>query len=100
LYGLFLAHINSLSVERITLWFNAKSAPYVLSKPLHGSQRKLSHDQNGLLIEIEVIPNFELETLILSYGERVKVLSPEDFKDRISARISKMADNYKIDLTT
>lgn len=86
-------------VERITLWFNAKSAPYVLSKPLHGSQRKLSHDQNGLLIEIEVIPNFELETLILSYGERVKVLSPEHFKDRISARISKMVDNYKIGLT-
>ena len=93
----------SIPCRRIGLsrpaWFSVKSAPYVLSKPLHGSQRKLSDDQNGLLIEIEVIPNFELETLILSYGERVKVLAPEHFKDRISARIKEMATNYNIDLT-
>lgn len=84
----------SSKVEKIRLWFSAEAAPYVVSKPLHGSQRKISSDNDGLIIEIEVIPNFELETLILSYGERTKVLSPESFRNKIKHRVDAMMKNY------
>jgi predicted DNA-binding transcriptional regulator YafY len=68
---------------KIKLMFNKETAPYILTKPLHGSQKKLSYDENGLTIQIEVIPNFELRQLILSYGDSVEILTPESFKNKI-----------------
>lgn len=85
---------ESNEVEKIKLWFNPSAAPYAISKPLHGSQKKISNDASGLVVQIEVIPNFELETLILSYGERVKVLAPAHFVDKIRHRINTMNSNY------
>jgi len=68
---------------KIKLLFNSKTAPYILTKPLHGSQKKLNYDVNGLTIQIEVIPNFELRQLILSYGDSVEILTPESYKKEI-----------------
>jgi predicted DNA-binding transcriptional regulator YafY len=79
---------------KITLLFDSDTAQYVLTKPIHGSQRKMSHDDSGLLIEIEVIPNFELRQMILSFGNGVKVISPEKFRNEIADTINKMHDYY------
>jgi len=68
---------------KIKLLFNSKIAPYILTKPLHGSQKNLNYDENGLTIQIEVIPNFELRQLILSYGDSVKILTPESYNKEI-----------------
>lgn len=70
-------------ITRIELFFDNDQAPYVLTKPIHSSQKKVSHDEDGLLISINVIPNFELERLILSFGDKVKVLSPSSLADKI-----------------
>ena len=64
------------SSELIRLWFSPEKAPYILTKPLHGSQKKKVQDENGLVITIEVISNYELKSLLLSFGREVKVLSP------------------------
>ena len=80
--------------ELITLLFSNEAAPYVLSKPLHGSQKVVSKTESALCISIEVIPNYELETLILSYGDRVKVLEPESFQNVISSRLEKAVGLY------
>jgi predicted DNA-binding transcriptional regulator YafY len=37
----------------------------------------IKEDENGLTITIEVIPNYELKSLLLSFGKELKVLSPE-----------------------
>jgi len=68
---------------KIKLLFNSKTAPYILTKPLHGSQKKLNYDEKGLIVQIEVIPNFELKQLILSYGDSVEILTPESYKKEI-----------------
>lgn len=82
-----VSRIEGNTLQRIVLFFTPKSAPYVLSKPLHGSQRIVSKSEEGVTISIDVIPNYELETLILSHGERVKVLEPEDFRLKIKQRL-------------
>jgi len=79
---------ENAAVEKIILKFKATAAPYVLSKPLHHSQKKISYIDGELVISIQVIPNYELESLILSFGERVEVLEPEYFKKGIINRIS------------
>ena len=80
-------------MQEIILMFNKEVAPYVLTKPIHPTQR---HKQapNGLEIRIKVIPNFELERLILSFGEQVQVVSPHDFKEGIAHRIKSAGEIY------
>ncbi|WP_293886844.1 MULTISPECIES: helix-turn-helix transcriptional regulator [unclassified Sphingobacterium] len=86
--------ISSSRTETVQIWFNENAAPYVISKPLHGSQKTISHDETGLIIQLEIIPNFELETLVLSFGERAKVISPESFREVIIKRVKGMRELY------
>ncbi len=74
---------KNLSPELITLWFSNEKAPYILTKPLHGSQKKKKQDETGLIITIEVIPNYELKSLLLSFGNEVKVLSPQKLHEEL-----------------
>lgn len=78
----------------IRLWFNKEQAPYILTKPLHSSQKLLEEDGNEIVISLKIVPNFELEQLILSYGERVKVLEPEFLAIRIRDRLIKSIEHY------
>lgn len=78
--------------EKIVLKFSKERFDYVESKPLHGSQRS---DRKKRLVTIEVIPNRELESLILHYGNDVEVLEPESLRSEIMARISTMNGLYK-----
>ncbi len=80
---------------KIELLFSMEEGPYVITKPIHGSQKKIKQDKNGLLISIEVIPNYELEKLILSFGEKVKVLSPEILRLQIGKRLKKSSNLYQ-----
>ena len=56
--------------------FSPKQAPYILTKPLYGSQKKKVKNTDGLTITIELVPNYELKSLLLSFGENVKIISP------------------------
>jgi predicted DNA-binding transcriptional regulator YafY len=80
---------------KIELLFTNEEAPYVLTKPIHESQTKRKHDEKGLLVTIEVFPNIELEKLILSFGDNLKVVSPKSFKNKIETRIKKTLVLYK-----
>lgn len=84
---------ESGDLQEIILKFSPEVAPYVITKPIHPSQ-KHKNDPTGLEVKIKVIPNFELERLILSFGEQVKVISPQDFKERISQRLKSAGRLY------
>ncbi|RQP14283.1 MAG: hypothetical protein EAS52_17760 [Parapedobacter sp.] len=43
-----VSRIEGQTLQRIVLFFTAKSAPYILSKPLHGSQRIVSKSEEGV----------------------------------------------------
>ena len=66
--------------------------PYVMTKALHTSQHVLDIDNR--IIEITVIPNKELEALILSFGKDIQVLSPESFRQQIVNAIRASYENY------
>ena len=80
--------------EEIHLLFSKRQAPYIITKPIHETQKHYELE-DGLLVKIKVIPNFELEQLILSFGERVKVLLPIYLKEKISDRIEISLSQYK-----
>lgn len=82
------------SVEEIRLWIDRKLLPYIETKPIHHSQIILEQDEKGSIIQITVIPNFELEQVLLSYGESLKVIFPPPLKEKMQERIRKSLNNY------
>lgn len=82
-------------IEIKLLITDPEQAAYISTKPLHPSQKKVKKVKKGYETRITVIPNYELENMILSYGERIMVLSPKIFKEKIKDRILKMNDLYK-----
>ena len=79
---------------KIILKINNEVAPYILTKPLHGSQKKIEQKNEFLTIEIEVVPNFELKQLLLSYGSGIEVISPLNYREEIKLNIETMMSNY------
>ena len=75
---------------------SAKRAPYVKTKPIHHSQKVISDDENGLNIELTLIPNRELVAQILSFGDDVKVLEPEELRKEVSEYLEKAYMKYKL----
>jgi predicted DNA-binding transcriptional regulator YafY len=51
-------------------------------------------NEDGLTIEIECYLTPELEMTILSYGENVKVLAPQEMIERVKERIAAMGSVY------
>lgn len=86
---------NEQPTERVRLWISAKQYPYVETKPLHGTQRKIEADDKGVVIEIDVQQNFELTQLILSMGQHVQVLSPESLRQRIATELAEALKRYE-----
>jgi predicted DNA-binding transcriptional regulator YafY len=67
--------------------------PYIKTKPLHASQiYKFENDEHFIILK--VIPNYELESVLLSYGENLRVIQPDTFVDKMKSRIEKMNKNY------
>lgn len=80
-------------IQHIVLQVDPKRLPYILSKPLHPSQ-KTSRSKEGI-IEIDVIPNRELYQLLLSFGPDVEVVEPAEIRWEMAEFVQKMARNYK-----
>jgi hypothetical protein len=83
-------------VATILLKFSDKRINYVLTKPLHGSQKLDKTDVSGCTIKINVIPNSELYQLLLSFGSDIEVIKPNFVRNHLEIEIKKMIINYKI----
>jgi predicted DNA-binding transcriptional regulator YafY len=81
--------------HKVVLFVQKRHAPYVLTKPIHESQRILKEDEKGMTIQIEVVLNFELEKEILGFGEHVVVHAPRILKHRIKKRIEQSLMTYQ-----
>lgn len=81
--------------EEVLIKVDAKEYPYIETKPLHESQRKISSTGDEYVIGIKVCVNYELEQLLLSYGEGIQVISPTSLRDKIKARLSNALNNYE-----
>jgi hypothetical protein len=81
-------------VERVVLQVEPAMAPYIRTVPIHNSQLVLKEDAKGLLIELRLIINPELEREILSYGEQLEVLGPAWLRGRIRERAEALWKKY------
>jgi predicted DNA-binding transcriptional regulator YafY len=88
---------NDGLIHQVIIKVSDALLPYIKTKPIHGSQKIVIKEQNESLVFLTLMPNYELESLLLSYGEGIEVLSPESLRQKMSQRIVNMQEKYKID---
>ena len=86
--------VNNLRPMALQIFVVKDHAPYVETKPLHHSQQLIERNDEGIIIEIKVQHNYELEREILGFGEAMQVISPEGFRRKIKMRLMEAAEGY------
>lgn len=87
--------LDEKHVQTILLKIDRSNAPYVLTKPFHHTQQLEERlDDGSVIISLRVHINFELERLILGFGETMEVLAPRILKKRIMKKIYAAAKLY------
>lgn len=81
--------------ELIKLRFSSKRAPYVLTKPIHHSQRFLSENPDGTEVEMKLVLNPEFLTILLSFGPDLQVIEPEHLRDSFARKLSDALKQYQ-----
>ncbi|GAB4003909.1 WYL domain-containing protein [Spirosoma migulaei] len=87
---------ENLRPINVKLFVNRLHAPYVETKPLHHSQHVVERTEQGIVIQLRVQHNFELEKEILGFGEGMHVLEPERLRRVIQKRLQAGLDAYKV----
>lgn len=102
-----VSNYSENSLLYIVFWMSNYSKDYVLTKPLHGSQKTISGDNemtlrkeypmliDGAFFSIECKCNYELIRLLSSFGKDLLVLSPIEIQDKVKQRVLDMTKSYQ-----
>jgi predicted DNA-binding transcriptional regulator YafY len=75
-------------IQKIVIQVSNEHWPYIETKPLHNSQTRINKEEKDFVtIYLKVIPTYELETLLLSHGNKISIIEPVAFKIRLLDRI-------------
>lgn len=87
---------QGLKPVKIELKIEASNAPYVLTKPFHQSQRLIkTFDDGSVLIHLFLILNYELERLLLGFGNSLEVIKPLKFRKRMQNILKQALEKYE-----
>lgn len=89
------ATVSNSRPQRIQFWVDKKNAPYVITKPFHKSQRTIKQTKDGVIFNIFVQINYELERMILGFGDSIEVIKPDKLRNRILGKLHRAAANYE-----
>jgi len=81
-------------VEEVRLAVYGDQAKYVRTKPLHPTQRVVEESPERTVFAFRLMPNYELERLVLSFGERAEVLSPRWLREKVRERVGRTSGLY------
>ncbi len=87
---------SQLKKEKIILRADNSQASYILTKPIHHSQRLIEKNKTdgSMTFELTVIVNHELITQLIGFGAGIKILAPQSLADHIAHIFRKGAQLY------
>ena len=94
-YSFGITQVHDAKPQKVVLWFSPIEAPYVLSQPIHQSQKIIKQEKDALEIELQVYLTKELKMFILSFGKEVRVLQPDSLRAEMLTIVKEMFINYK-----
>lgn len=84
-----------LQAEKVVLLFTPRQGRYINSSPLHHSQKVISENENGLMVQLKVGINWELKEEIKKQGVQVKVLEPLHLVEEIKQELLENIKQYQ-----
>ena len=87
---------SRLPKATVRFWADSSQASYILTKPVHDSQRCVDrcNDDGSMTFEVDVVLNPEFYAVMMSFGGGVKVLSPKSAVTRMRDMFRKGANIY------
>lgn len=97
LFRNYFGIINSSDkkLEEVVLSFDSFQGKYIKSFPLHESQEIVADNETETRIKLMLYITYDLVLELLSYGDRLKVISPESLKKNIRKTLSSALNQYK-----
>lgn len=81
---------NDKQVEKIRLKIDKERYSYIESKPIHPTQTVKEKNDENVVIELKLIPNYEFETLLLGFADSIEIVEPQSLRKTISKRAKKI----------
>ncbi|WP_276371822.1 WYL domain-containing protein [Chryseolinea sp. H1M3-3] len=84
-------------VKEVQLWCSVSQGHYFKTQPLHPTQQIVRDDEAGLVLSLQLIPNYELLQTLLAFGAEVKVLKPLSLQQEVKEMISRSTKLYSVE---
>jgi predicted DNA-binding transcriptional regulator YafY len=81
--------------QDIQVRFTKNQAAYVISQPLHASQKIVAETEDFTTFSFRLVVNIELKMKLLELGANAKVLKPQNLIEWLAQETEKMANLYK-----
>ena len=62
------------------------TSSYIETKPIHHSQRVVERHEEYTIFSLDLIPNYEFETIMMSYVDNCEILEPQELKENLVNR--------------
>ena len=82
--------------RRIRFWANEEQSKYIKTKPIHSSQKIIREnpEDGSHIFEINVVINFEMYSVFMSYGPGIKIIHPRNVVSHMRDKLRAAADLY------
>ncbi|MFZ4753675.1 MAG: helix-turn-helix transcriptional regulator [Chitinophagaceae bacterium] len=80
--------------EKILLQFNPEQASYLKSQPIHHSQQIIRDTKKAFVIQLELVINYELMSLLFGFRDQLKILKPASLVEDMQKTIHRMQALY------
>lgn len=87
--------VPDTEVQQVDIRVSMGLWPYIASKPLHGSQKVVRKAKDAVIIRLMLKLNYELQSVLLSYGEELEVLAPAELRATLRGRAKALAKHYR-----
>lgn len=83
-------------VETIEIKVNQSQAPYIRTKPIHQLQEIIKEYKDGSIkICLRLIINYELKSVLLSYGADIEIMKPISLRDELKTIFQNAMSTYQ-----
>ncbi|MCR9228610.1 MAG: WYL domain-containing protein [Flavobacteriaceae bacterium] len=78
----------------VILSFTLEQGRYIQSLPLHHSQQIINENSDEIRFRYYIKPTHDFKMEVLSYGDQVRVVSPETLQNQIKDQLKKALNRY------
>lgn len=84
----------NLEPQDIEILVSCEQIDYILSKPLHRSQRLVGEDSTGYILSMRLVPSCDFIMELMKYGAEIEIVKPIELREIFIQNIEEMNKRY------